>query len=193
MLNKGITRLALSRIEDQPDKAALIREEHLIKVGEYFLGQAQEAQQANRIEEAFKLAQITVRISPGNAKGKLFFANLLHSNFNRTDDAIQTLRHGLEFLNINDPLGRDYLDRYFQLLQLRERDAENEELRVRMRDRTVAVENMERQLFAETEQVRALTGENKSLRIEAQAADQAMTRAERELRSEEHTSELQSH
>ena len=65
--------------------------------------------------------------------------------------------------------------------QLRERDAENEELRVRMRDRTVAVENMERQLFAETEQVRALTGENKSLRIEAQAADQAMTRAEREL------------
>ena len=36
----------MSRIEDQPDKAALIREEHLIKVGEYFLGQAQEAQQA---------------------------------------------------------------------------------------------------------------------------------------------------
>ncbi|MCJ2015473.1 chromosome partitioning protein ParA [Methylobacterium sp. J-076] len=65
--------------------------------------------------------------------------------------------------------------------QLRERDSENEELRVRVRDRTVAVENMERQLFAETEQVRALTGENKSLRIEAQAADQAMTRAEREL------------
>ena len=64
---------------------------------------------------------------------------------------------------------------------LREREAENEELRVRVRDRTVAVENMERQLFAETEQVRALTGENKSLRIEAQAADQAMTRAEREL------------
>lgn len=65
--------------------------------------------------------------------------------------------------------------------QLRERDAEAEELRVRVRDRTVAAENLERQLFAETEQVRALTGENKSLRIEAQAADQAMTRAEREL------------
>ncbi len=65
--------------------------------------------------------------------------------------------------------------------QLRERDAENEELRVRIRDRAVAVENLERQIFAETEQVRALTGENKSLRVEAQAADQAMTRAEREL------------
>lgn len=65
--------------------------------------------------------------------------------------------------------------------QLRERDAEAEELRVRVRDRSVAAENLERQLFAETEQVRALTGENKSLRIEAQAADQAMTRAEREL------------
>ncbi len=65
--------------------------------------------------------------------------------------------------------------------QLREREAETEELRVRIRDRSVAVENLERQLFAETEQVRALTGENKSLRIEAQAADQAMTRAEREL------------
>ncbi len=65
--------------------------------------------------------------------------------------------------------------------QLREREAENDELRVRVRDRTTAAENLERQLFAETEQVRALTGENKSLRIEAQAADQAMTRAEREL------------
>lgn len=65
--------------------------------------------------------------------------------------------------------------------QLREREAETEELRVRIRDRTVAAENLERQLFAETEQVRTLTGENKSLRIEAQAADQAMTRAEREL------------
>lgn len=65
--------------------------------------------------------------------------------------------------------------------QLRERDAEAEELRVRVRDRTVAAENLERQLFAETEQVRALTGENKSLRVEAQAADHAMTRAEREL------------
>jgi crescentin len=64
---------------------------------------------------------------------------------------------------------------------LRERDGENEELRVQVRDRTVATDNLERQLFAETEQVRALTGENKSLRVEAQAADQAMTRAEREL------------
>jgi len=42
----------------------------------------------------------------------------------RTDDAIQTMRHGLEFLDINDKLGRDYLERYFQFLQLRERDAE---------------------------------------------------------------------
>ena len=65
--------------------------------------------------------------------------------------------------------------------QLREREAENDELRLRLRDRTTAAENLERQLFGETEQVRALTGENKSLRIEAQAADQAMTRAEREL------------
>jgi crescentin len=64
---------------------------------------------------------------------------------------------------------------------LRERDGENEELRVQVRDRTIATDNLERQLFAETEQVRALTGENKSLRVEAQAADQAMTRAEREL------------
>ncbi|MGY2050170.1 chromosome partitioning protein ParA [Methylobacterium sp. JK268] len=65
--------------------------------------------------------------------------------------------------------------------QLRERDAENDELRLRIRDRAVTAENLERQLFAETEQVRALTGENKSLRVEAQAADQALTRAEREL------------
>lgn len=121
---KSWVRITLSKIADHPENAALIREEHLIKVGEYYLNLALDFEKINKIPEAFKLAQIAVRISPGNPKAKLLFANILHNNYNRTDDAIVTLRHGLEYVNVSDPLGRDYLDRYFQLLQLMERDNE---------------------------------------------------------------------
>ncbi len=55
------------------------------------------------------------------------------------------------------------------------------ETRVLLRDRDLAVENFERRLFAESEQVKALTGECKALRQEAQAADAALSRSEHEL------------
>ena len=64
---------------------------------------------------------------------------------------------------------------------LRDRDTRIEELRIALRDRTLVAENLERQLYAETEQGKALAGENKALRIEAQAADQALARAEHDL------------
>ncbi|NBY41886.1 MAG: hypothetical protein EBQ49_00980 [Verrucomicrobia bacterium] len=41
---KQWVRLALSKISDHPESAAAIREEHLIRVGDYYLTQALEAQ-----------------------------------------------------------------------------------------------------------------------------------------------------
>ncbi|TXM73017.1 chromosome partitioning protein ParA [Methylobacterium sp. WL69] len=64
---------------------------------------------------------------------------------------------------------------------LKDRDATGEELRVSLRDKTLVAENLERQLFAETEQSRALLGESKALRIEAKSLDQALARSESEL------------
>jgi len=61
------------------------------------------------------------------------------------------------------------------------RDIELEQLRVSVRDKSLATENYERQLAAEVEQTKALSGENKALRLEAQAADQALSRSERDL------------
>ncbi|MGU3665132.1 chromosome partitioning protein ParA [Methylobacterium sp. A49B] len=61
------------------------------------------------------------------------------------------------------------------------REIELEQLRVSVRDRSLASENYERQLAAEVEQTKALSGENKALRLEAQAADQALSRSERDL------------
>jgi hypothetical protein len=119
-----MVRLALAKIEDQPEKAAFLRQEHLNRLGEYFTKLAMEAQEAGRQADVLRFAQVAVRCNPANAKSKLFYANFLHSNQGRTDDAIQTLRHGLEFLPVDDPLTKDYLDRYFQLLQARERDQE---------------------------------------------------------------------
>ena len=119
-----MVRLALAKIEDQPEKAAFLRQEHLNKLADYFTKLAMEAQDAGRQADVLRFAQVAVRCNPANAKSKLFYANFLHSIQGRTDDAIQTLRHGLEFLAIDDPLTKDYLDRYFQLLQARERDQE---------------------------------------------------------------------
>lgn len=118
-----IIRLSLSKLEDQPEKSAQIYQEHLNQLAEYFTKEGMAAQAAGKLDDALRLAQVAVRCNPGSAKAKLFFANFLHS-VSRTDDAIQTLRHGLEFLPVDDPLTKDYLERYFQLLQARERDQE---------------------------------------------------------------------
>lgn len=81
---------------------------------------------------------------------------------------------GNELSDANDRANRALGD-------LKEREAAVEEQRVSLRDRTLSAENLERQLFAETEQNKALIGENKALRIEAQAADSALSRSEHEL------------
>jgi len=119
-----LIRLTLAKVEDQPEKAAKIHQEHLNLLAELFTRQAMAAQEAGQMADAIRLAQVAVRCNPGNAKSKLFYANFLHSIAGRTDDAIQTLQHGLEFLPADDPLTKDYLERYFQLLQARERDQE---------------------------------------------------------------------
>jgi hypothetical protein len=123
-LLRQFVQLALAKIEDQPDKALQIRQEHLSKLADFFLNRAMEAQAADMATETLRLAEIAVRCNPANSKAKLFYANFLHSKMGRTDDAIQTLKHGMEFLDVNDRLGRDYLERYFQFLQSRERDSE---------------------------------------------------------------------
>jgi hypothetical protein len=119
-----LIRLTLAKLEDQPEKAAQIRQEHLYQLADFFTTQAMAAQDAGQMADALRLIQVAVRCNPGNAKSKLFYANFLHSVAGRTDDAIQTLKHGLEFLPVDDPLTKDYLERYFQLLQARERDQE---------------------------------------------------------------------
>lgn len=119
-----LIRLSLSKIEDQPENAAQIRQQHLNQLADYFTQEGMAAQEAGKMEDALRLAQVAVRCNPGSAKSKLFYANFLHSIAGRTDDAVQTLKHGLEFLPVDDPLTKDYLERYFQLLQARERDQE---------------------------------------------------------------------
>jgi len=119
-----IIRLSLAKLEDQPEKSAQIRQEHMNHLAEYFTKQAMAAQDVGKMDDALRLAQVAIRCNPGNAKAKLFYANFLHNVAGRTDDGIQTLKHGLEFLPVDDPLTKDYLERYFQLLQARERDQE---------------------------------------------------------------------
>lgn len=119
-----LIRLSLSKIEDHPENAPQIRQQHLNQLADYFTQEGMAAQEAGKMEDALRLAQVAVRCNPGSAKSKLFYANFLHSIAGRTDDAVQTLKHGLEFLPVDDPLTKDYLERYFQLLQARERDQE---------------------------------------------------------------------
>lgn len=64
---------------------------------------------------------------------------------------------------------------------LRDRDRSVEEQRIALRDSGLSTENLERQLFGEIEQNKALLVENKALRAEAQAVDSALSRSEHEL------------
>ena len=88
-------------IEDQPEKSVQILQEHLNQLSEYFTKEGMAAQAAGKMDNALRLAQVAVRCNPGSAKSKLFFANFLHSVAGRTDDAIQTLQHGLNFLPVD--------------------------------------------------------------------------------------------
>ncbi len=120
-----MTRMALTKIEENPSNSQKIRADHLFNVSNHFLKQAMDGYEKHLgMADVLNLAQISVRCQPANSKAKLFYSNVLHSNLGRTDDAIQTLQHGLDFLDANDPLAKDYVERYFQLLQLRERDGE---------------------------------------------------------------------
>lgn len=65
--------------------------------------------------------------------------------------------------------------------ELMDRERLIAEQAIALRDKTMATENLERQLFGETELAKALASENKALRLEAQAADSALSRSEHEL------------
>ncbi|MDV2986397.1 UNVERIFIED_CONTAM: chromosome partitioning protein ParA [Methylobacteriaceae bacterium AG10] len=67
------------------------------------------------------------------------------------------------------------------LENLRERDAAVEAYQIDLRDKLSVIENLERQLFSEVEQNKALASESRALRQEAQAADSALARSEHEL------------
>jgi hypothetical protein len=143
-----IIRLSLSKLEDQPDKSGQILQEHLNQLSEYFTKEGMAAQAAGNMTEALRLAQVAVRCNPGNAKSKLFFANFLHSVAGRTDDAIQTLQHGLNFLPVDDPLTKTYLERYFQLLQARERDQEVIEVGLKLLNTTKNISSSMREVLS---------------------------------------------
>jgi len=143
-----IIRLSLSKLEDQPEKSAQILQEHLNQLSEYFTKEGMAAQAAGKMDDALRLAQVAVRCNPGSAKSKLFFANFLHSVAGRTDDAIQTLQHGLNFLPVEDPLTKDYLERYFQLLQARERDQEVIEVSLKLLNDTKNISSNMREVLS---------------------------------------------
>lgn len=62
-----------------------------------------------------------------------------------------------------------------------EREAASDELKALLRDRTLAVENLDRRLFAETEKAGAAAAEIRTLRGEIKALDQSLVRTDHEL------------
>ena len=51
-----IIRLTLAKLEDQPEKAGQIRQDHLNQLAEYFTKQAMAAQDAGQMADAMRLA-----------------------------------------------------------------------------------------------------------------------------------------
>lgn len=117
-------RLTLAKLEDNPGDAPAILKAHLKTVGDRFYAAARASFDANDARAALESIQIAVRCDPANVKARFLFAHLLHAALRDTPKAIQTLRVGLEYLSPASPETSAYLDRYFQLLESREEDAE---------------------------------------------------------------------
>jgi tetratricopeptide (TPR) repeat protein len=117
-------RLTLAKLEDKPGDAPAILKAHLKTVGDRFYAAARASFDANDVRAALESIQIAVRCDPENVKARFLFAHLLHAGLRDTSKAIQTLRVGLAYLEPKSPETSAYLDRYFQLLESREEDAE---------------------------------------------------------------------
>ena len=121
---RSTVRFTLARLEDKPGDASVILKAHLKQVGVRFYDAARTSFEANDARGSLESIQIAVRCDPDNVKARFLFAHLLQSALGDTDKAIRTLRVGLEHLSPSTPEAGGYLDRYFQLLESRERDAE---------------------------------------------------------------------
>lgn len=117
-------RFTLAKLEDNPGDSAAILKAHLKKVGERFYLAAKASFDANDANGALNAVQVAVRCSPENVKARFLFAHLLNSTLGQPDKAVQTLRVGLAHLEPSAPETAGYLDRYFQLLEAQENDAE---------------------------------------------------------------------
>ncbi|MDR2981050.1 MAG: hypothetical protein LBV12_02250 [Puniceicoccales bacterium] len=120
---RSIIRFSLAKLEDNPADAEAIKQDHMKRISDYFFEVAIAAKNADNIQASGKAIQIAVRCNPGNNKAKIFWANMLYAN-NDIDGAIQTLQHGLPYLALSDPNAGAYLDRFFQFLQIEQRDRE---------------------------------------------------------------------
>ena len=123
VLRLGV-RLTLAKLEDKPADKDRIYGEHMKRVSERFYDAARTSFTANDARSAFSSIQVAVRCDPANIKARFLFAHLLQSALGETEKAIATLKIGLEFLTPAAAESREYLDRYFQLLESRERDNE---------------------------------------------------------------------
>lgn len=117
-------RITLAKLEDKPGEAPAILKAHLKTVGDRFHKAARASFEANDARAALESIQIAVRCDPANVKARFLFAHLLQAGLHDTPKAIRTLRVGLEYLEPKAPETSAYLDRYFQLLESREEDAE---------------------------------------------------------------------
>ncbi len=65
--------------------------------------------------------------------------------------------------------------------QLRDREDQLTQMRLRLDDQSASIESYERQIASETERARSLSDDNQALRIEVESLEQFRTRAEGEL------------
>lgn len=120
---RRIVRFTLAKLEDRPGEARDIMKAHLKSVGERFYAAAKASFDANDAKSAMESIQVAVRCAPEHVKARFLFAHLLHLTGD-TANAVKTLRAGLAHVEATSPDATGYLDRYFQLLEANEGDAE---------------------------------------------------------------------
>jgi tetratricopeptide (TPR) repeat protein len=111
------TRLALARIESEPENARAIRDRHLKWLVGYSYGKAEKLIKADDAWGAADFLLLATRGDPSHIRARLHLADILNARFRFHEEAASTLRRGLPFLDLASPEAGRYLHLYFHLLE----------------------------------------------------------------------------
>lgn len=109
-------RLSLAEVTAEPENFPEIRARHFKKISLRFTDIADDARKDKNYKAALNAAQIAAKADPKNMRARLILSSLVDAYGGDTATAIKLMHAGLKFIDLDAPVTKDYLSKYFTLL-----------------------------------------------------------------------------